>query len=211
MMVTDKIVIKGNKEGLNVVINMNHFSDFDDMLESLVKKLSQGKKFYKGSTLKITTELKYINEKESIKLKEILFDEFLISDCIFQDQDESTVRLFTGIYEGKTKFLRKTIRSGQSINYPGNIVIVGDVNPGAEIYAAGNIIVLGNLRGVVHAGTTGNEKAIIAALKLEPQILQIGSIVTRSPEDNLRPQYPEVAKIKNGNIIVEPYLENKYI
>ncbi|MBW9155096.1 septum site-determining protein MinC [Clostridium sp. FP2] len=210
-MVTDKIVIKGNKEGLNVVINMNHFSDFDDMLDSLVKKLSQGKKFYKGSTLKITTELKYINEKESIKLKEILFDEFLISDCIFQDQDESTVRLFTGIYEGKTKFLRKTIRSGQSINYPGNIVIVGDVNPGAEIYAAGNIIVLGNLRGVVHAGTTGNEKAIIAALKLEPQILQIGSIVTRSPEDNLRPQYPEVAKIKNGNIIVEPYLENKYI
>ena len=73
-----------------------------------------------------------------------------------------------GIYEGKTKFLRKTIRSGQSINYPGNIVIIGDVNPGAEIYAAGNIIVFGNLRGVVHAGTNGNDKAIIAAFKLEP-------------------------------------------
>ena len=210
-MVTDKIIIKGNKEGLNVVINMNHFSDFEDMLESLVNKLSQGKKFYKGSTLKITTELKYINEKESIKLKDILFDEFLISDCIFQDQEDPAVKLFTGIYEGKTKFLRKTIRSGQSINYPGNIVIVGDVNPGAEIYAAGNIIVFGNLRGVVHAGTNGNEKAIIAAFKLEPQILQIGSIVTRSPEDEVKPQYPEVAKIKNGNIIVEPYLENKYI
>ena len=210
-MITDKIIIKGNKEGLNVVINMNHFSDFDDMLESLIDKLSQGKKFYKGSTLKITTELKYINERESIRLKDILFDEFLISDCIFQDQDDSTLRAFTGIYEGKTKFLRKTIRSGQSINYPGNIVIVGDVNPGAEIYAAGNIIVLGNLRGVVHAGTNGNDKAIIAAFKLEPQILQIGSIVTRSPEDADKPQYPEVAKIKNGNIIVEPYLENKYI
>lgn len=210
-MVTDKIIIKGNKEGLNVVINMNHFSDFDDMLESLIHKLSQGKKFYKGSTLKITTELKYINERESRKLKDILFDEFLISDCIFQDQDDSTGRVFTGIYEGKTKFLRKTIRSGQSINYPGNIVIVGDVNPGAEIYADGNIIVLGNLRGVVHAGTNGNEKAIIAAFKLEPQILQIGDIVTRAPEDAIKPQYPEVAKIKNGNIIVEPYLENKYI
>lgn len=210
-MITDKIVIKGNKEGLNVVINMNHFSDFDDMLESLVDKLSQGKKFYKGSTLKIITELKYINEKECIKLKDILFDEFLIGDCIFQDQEDLTVKLFTGIYEGKTKFLRKTIRSGQSINYPGNIVIVGDVNPGAEIYAAGNIIVFGNLKGVVHAGTNGNEKAIIAAFKLEPQILQIGNIVTRSPEDEVKPLYPEVAKIKNGNIIVEPYLENKYI
>jgi septum site-determining protein MinC len=210
-MVTDKIIIKGNKEGLNVIINMNHFNDFDDMLESLIEKLSKGKKFYKGSTLKITTELKYINERESRKLKEVLFDEFLISDCIFQDQEESTTKVFTGIYEGKTKFLRKTIRSGQSINYPGNIVIVGDVNPGAEIYAAGNIIVIGNLRGVVHAGTNGNEKAIIAAFKLEPQILQIGNIVTRSPEDAVKPEYPEVAKIKNGSIIVEPYLENKYI
>lgn len=210
-MVTDKIIIKGNKEGLNVVINMNHFSDFDDMLESLVEKLAQGRKFYKGSTLKITTELKYINERESRKLKEILFDEFLISDCIFQNIEDSTVKVFTGIYEGKTKFLRKTIRSGQSINYPGNVVIIGDVNPGAEIYAAGNIIVIGTLRGLVHAGTNGNEKAIIAAVKLEPQILQIGNIVTRSPEDEVKPQYPEVAKIKNGNIIVEPYLANKYI
>ena len=210
-MITDKIIIKGNKEGLNVVINMNHFSDFDDMLESLVDKLSQGRKFYKGSTLKITTELKYINERESRKLKEILFDEFLISDCIFQNIEDSTVKVFTGIYEGKTKFLRKTIRSGQSINYPGNVVIVGDVNPGAEIYAAGNIIVIGTLRGLAHAGTNGNEKAIIAAVKLEPQILQIGNLVTRSPEDEIKPQYPEVAKIKNGSIIVEPYLVNKYI
>ena len=210
-MVTDKIIIKGNKEGLNVVINMNHFSDFEDMLESLVEKLAQGRKFYKGSTLKITTELKYINERESRKLKEILFDEFLISDCIFQNIEDSTAKVFTGIYEGKTKFLRKTIRSGQSINYPGNVVIIGDVNPGAEIYAAGNIIVIGTLRGLVHAGTNGNEKAIIAAVNLEPQILQIGNIVTRSPEDEVKPQYPEVAKIKNGNIIVEPYLANKYI
>ena len=210
-MVTDKIIIKGNKEGLNAIINMNHFGDFDDMLESLVEKLSKGKKFYKGSTLKITTELKYINEKDSRKLKDILFDEFLISDCILQDADDTSIKVFTGIYEGKTKFLRKTIRSGQSINYPGNIVIVGDVNPGAEIYAGGNIIVLGSLRGLVYAGTNGNEKAIIAAFKLEPQILQIGSLVTRSPEDGSKPPYPEVAKIKNGSIIVEPYLENKYI
>ena len=210
-MITDKIIIKGNKEGLNVVINMNHFSDFDDMLESLVDKLSQGGKFYKGSTLKITTELEYINERESRKLKEILFDEFMISDCIFQNLEEVSVKIFTGIYEGKTKFLRKTIRSGQSINYPGNIVIIGDVNPGAEIYAAGNIIVFGTLKGIVHAGTNGNDKAIIAAFKLEQQILQIGNIVTRSPEDDVKPDYPEVAKIKNGSIIVEPYLANKYI
>lgn len=210
-MIKDKIIIKGNREGLNVVVNMNQFNDFEEMLEALIEKLSNGKKFYRGSTLKLITQLKYINERELRKLKDILFEEFLIKDCIFEDEQETTTKVFSGIYEGRTKFLRKTIRSGQSIEYPGNLVIIGDVNPGAEIYAAGNIIVFGNLRGIVHAGNNGNDKAIITAFSLQPQILQIANLVTRSPEDGMKPEYPEVARIKNGNIIVEPYLMNKYI
>jgi len=70
----DSIVVKGNKEGLNVVINMNKFKDFTDMLEALVSRLSSGKKFYKGSTVKITIQLKLLNGKEASKLKDILFD-----------------------------------------------------------------------------------------------------------------------------------------
>jgi len=210
-MIDDRILIKGNKEGLNVVININMFKDFDEVLEALVDKLSKGRKFYKACTLKVTTELKYINERDMRRLKDILFEEFLIKDCIFEDKDEKASKVFNGIYEGRTKFIRKTVRSGQSINYPGNVVIVGDVNSGSEICAGGNIIVLGSLRGHVHAGTSGNDKAIIAAFSLQPEILKIADIVTRSPEDGVKPKYPEVAKIKDEEIIVEPYLPNKFI
>jgi septum site-determining protein MinC len=210
-MLDDRIVIKGNRDGLNAVINMDKFKDFQEMLETLIERLSKGKKFYKGCTLKVITDLKYINEKELRRLKEILFDEFLIKDCILEDREEKNSKSFSGVYEGRTKFLRKTVRSGQSINYPGNVVIIGDVNPGAEIHAAGNVIVLGALKGHVHAGAGGNDKAIIAAFSLQPEILQIADIMTRSPEDGIKPQYPEVAKIKEGSIVVEPYLPNKYI
>lgn len=207
----DKIVLKGNKDGLNVLIDMNAFKDFSDMLDILEQKLSRGKRFYKGCTLKITMQLKFVSEREIRKLKDILFEEFLIKDCIFEDIEENQSKIFTGIYEGRTKFLRKTVRSGQVISYTGNIVIIGDVNPGSEIFAAGNIIVLGSLKGDVHAGVNGNEKSIIAAFRLEPKVLQIANIMTRAPENDEKPDYPEVAKIKGNSIIVEPYSPNKYI
>lgn len=210
-MVKDKIIIKGNRDGLNVVVNMNQFFDFNDMLETLIEKLSKGKRFYKGSNLKITTQLKDINDREMRKLKDVLFDEFLIKDCIFEDTEELVSKTFSGIYEGRTKFLRRTVRSGQVIDYSGNIVIVGDVNPGAEVHAAGNIIVLGTLKGYAHAGNNGNERAIIAAFTFQPQIIHIANLMSRAPEDDIKPKYPEVAKIKNGTIIVEPYIPNKYL
>lgn len=210
-MFNDGIIVKGNKEGLNVVINMKKFKDFDEMLEKLRDRLSKGKRFYKGSTIKITSQLKYINENNANILKKVLYDEFLIKDCIFNDSSAPKVsRAFSGIYEGRTKFIRKTIRSGQIVNYLGNLVIIGDVNSGSEVYADGNIIVVGKLRGNVHAGFGGNSKAIIAAFVLQPQILEISGIVTRAPEDNIKPCYPEVAKVKDGMIIVEPYSPNKY-
>lgn len=210
-MVKDGIIIKGNKEGLNAIIDMNKFRDFQGMFEALINKLTIGKKFYRGATLKITTQLKEINERDLVKLKGVLFDEFSIKDCILEDKKEKKFKMFSGIYEGRTKFYRQTMRSGQIIRYLGNIVIIGDVNPGSEIYAAGNIIVLGNLRGNVHAGNTGNTRAIIAAFNLQPKILQIANIMTRAPEDDEKTYYPEVAKIKDDTIIVEPYLPNKFV
>lgn len=210
-MLDDNIIIKGNRDGINVVINMNKFKDFDEMLDTLTERLSSGKSFYKGCTLKITTELKYINNKQFRKLKNVLFEKFLIKDCVLEDKEEKSSKVFSGIYEGRTKFVRRTVRSGQVIDYFGNIVIIGDVNAGAEIYAGGNIIVLGALRGYVHAGFGGNTRALVAAFYLQPEILRISDIMTRSPEDNVKPQYPEVARIKGDTIIVEPYLPNKFI
>lgn len=210
-MIDKRIVIKGNREGLNVTINLNGYKDFEDMLKDLVAKLNKGKRFYKGSTIKITTELTLINKKEMNKLKDVLFEEFMIKDCIFEDSSEKISKVFSGIYEGRTKFIRRTIRSGQVVEYNGNIVVIGDVNPGAEISASGNVMVLGSLRGHVYAGNNGNDKALICAFSLQPQIIRIANYITRAPEESNKPIYPEVAKIKNKMIIVEPYLPNKFM
>ena len=208
------ILIKGNREGLNAEINLEKFGSFDEMLGSLVEKLSKGKKFYKGSTLYITINLSALNEKDINSLKEVLLEEISVKEIVFEDieskEKDQETKIFNGIYEGRTKFIRKTVRGGQAVNSPGNIVIIGDVNSGAEIYAGGNIIVLGSIKGNVFAGVGGNNKAIIAAFSLQPEVLKIGDIITISP-DSEKPKYPEVAKVKDDAIIVEPYLTNKYI
>lgn len=216
-MMDERIIIKGNKSGLIAEINMHKFSDFTEMLDLLIARLSKGKRFYRKSTLTINTSLNLINDKDIEHLKKVLFEEIEIEDIIWQDDNakekekEKEKKTFSGVYEGKTKFLRKTVRGGQSIRYNGNIVIIGDINSGAEVTAAGNIIVLGAIKGNVSAGANGNTKAIIAAFSLQPEILKISNIVTLSPDDSEEPEYPEVAKVKDGAIIVEPYLPNKYI
>jgi septum site-determining protein MinC len=214
----DGILIKGNKDGINTTIHMNKFACFEDMLKMLIKKLSKGKHFYKGTTLILKMDLKLINKKELEIIKNALLTEIEIKDIVLEDIEkeieqvhEKETRIFSGVYEGKTKFLRKTIRGGQSISYQGNIVIIGDINSGAEIYADGNVIVLGVIKGKVSAGTNGNTKAVIAAFLLQPEILKIANVIAMSPDDIEKPSYPELAKIKDGAIIVEPYLPKKYI
>ena len=188
----DRIIIKGNKEGLNAIINIDKFGNFEEMLDALIEKLSKGKKFYKGSTLCITTKLSSLTEKDVESLKVVLFEEIGIKDIVFEDKDvkdkESESKIFNGVYEGRTKFIRKTVRGGQCVDFQGNIVIVGDVNSGAEVYAGGNIIVLGSIKGNVYAGVGGNRKAIIAAFALQPEILKIGDIITISPDDFEKPK-----------------------
>ncbi|MDK0531914.1 septum site-determining protein MinC [Clostridium perfringens] len=206
----DRIFIKGNKLGINAIINMDKFGNFDEMLDSLVEKLSRGKKFYKGATLTVTTDLKYINERQISKLKDVLFDEILIKDCIFEERLEKQSSVFSGVYEGRTKFVRKTVRSGQCLNYAGNLIIIGDVNNGGEVRAHGNVIVLGDLKGKVFAGDNGNENAIIAAYSLEPELISISGKITISPDDFEKTGYPEVARLNENSIIVEPYLPDKY-
>lgn len=215
----DGILIKGNRDGINTTINMNKFSSFEDMVTLLIKKLSKGKHFYQGTTLILRIDLNLLNEKNVEELKDALLTKIGLKDIVFEDLEKETVsstsqkenKVFTGVYEGKTKFIRKTVRSGQSINYKGNIVIIGDINSGAEVYATGNVVVFGRVRGKVSAGTNGNNKAIIAAFLLQPELLKISDVIAMSPEETEKPNYPELAKVKDGTIIVEPYLPNKYI
>ena len=102
--------------------------------------------------------------------------------------------------------VNRSLRSGQKLSYNGNVIIMGDVNPGSEITASGNIIVWGSLRGVVHAGAGGKQDCSIMAFRLKPVQLRIASIISRSPENQQLTSYPEVARLANGKMIIEPYL-----
>ena len=108
-----------------------------------------------------------------------------------------------------TKYIKQTIRSGQVINYEGNIVIIGDCHPGCEITAFGDITVWGVLSGIAHAGSGGNQKARVRALKMNAIQLRIANCYSRRP-DSLNTVYiektnsytPEEARIINNEIVV---------
>ena len=108
-----------------------------------------------------------------------------------------------------TLFLRRTVRSGQAIHHPSTVVVLGDVNPGAEIVAGGDIIVWGVLRGMVHAGYPDNEQALVCALQLAPVQLRVAHLLSRPPEGMDAQQLPEVAAIRNGHIVVETWLNGR--
>lgn len=105
-----------------------------------------------------------------------------------------------------TMLYEKSLRSGQNIDFDGNVVVLGDVNPGAEIVASGHILVMGSLRGLVHAGATGEEAATVTALHFAPTQLRIASHITRPPDgDNIENKPAETARIKNDEVIIERY------
>lgn len=101
-------------------------------------------------------------------------------------------------------FVGRTLRSGQSVRNPGHVVVLGDVNPGAEIVAGGHVLVWGRLRGVVHAGAAGDETATVAALDLAPTQLRIAGHIAVSPKRRGAVR-PEVALIRDGHLVAEPW------
>ncbi|MEW6182409.1 MAG: septum site-determining protein MinC [Bacillota bacterium] len=108
--------------------------------------------------------------------------------------------------EYQTVLVQRTLRSGQSVYYPGNVVVLGDVNPGAQVAATGDVIVIGALRGTVHAGAGGNEKAMVIAFRFEPTQLRIAGHISRPPEGMVSAGQPEVARIKEGVVTIDPFL-----
>lgn len=213
----DIITFKGVKEGVYLEIQGSNFEDIKNELSEKIMKspgFFQGIKFLGVIAQDLTTEevleisliLKYKYDfnlqLEGDYLKEILKS---YNDTNMAEDFHSDISK-----EGMTKFVYGTLRSGQIIEYNGNIVVVGDVNPGAVLKAMGNIIVLGSLKGVAYAGLDGNMGAIVAAYHLLPTQLRIGDIIVRAPDGDVS-QYklPEVAKVYNGEIVIEPYLPNK--
>lgn len=127
---------------------------------------------------------------------------------ILEDEKEYTEEDFE-LDSFPTKYIKQTIRSGQVINYEGNIVIIGDCHPGSEIVASGDITIWGVLGGIAHAGSVGNERARIRTLKMNAIQLRIADCYARRPDalntifvEKTNSFTPEEARIINGEIVI---------
>jgi septum site-determining protein MinC len=107
---------------------------------------------------------------------------------------------------GETVIIARTVRSGGRVDSTGSIVVLGDVNAGAELVANDDIIVTGTLRGLPHAGAAGNEKAVIYADRiLSPQLRIAGALAQAGTEASAEREGPEAALLHDGQIVVRPW------
>ena len=104
----------------------------------------------------------------------------------------------------KTNFHQGTVRSGEYLESPGDLLLLGAVNPGAKVSAEGNIMIWGRLLGIAHAGSKGNSKATISALQLRPVQLRIAKKIARGPKEKPQLGLAEQARIDSEEIIISP-------
>lgn len=189
--------VKINVEEERVLIKLKDESTQEEIIESLKKKLTELKKLYKEETNPIFITGKKLKSSEMLAIKNLINSKVDIQ----VDFDTPKTLGLHGIKKSfdkeiessDTKFFRGSVRSGQRIEHEGSIVILGDVNDGAEIIAGDNVVIVGVLRGLAHAGAQGNKKGIIAAASIECKQIRIANIVKEIEEE----------KDEEGNILVQ--------
>ena len=196
------------KQG-KVIIHINEEAEQKKIIETLKKKIPELKELYKDDTSPILITGKVLKNKEIDEIHD------LISEYLDVDIDFESPKVL-GLYgikktfykdsaTSETKFHKGSLRSGQKVEFEGSIVIIGDVNCGAEVISGENIVVLGKLRGLAHAGAKGNKEAIIAGESIEsPQIRIADEIYERDKEAIYQKGARALAFInEEGKIVIE--------
>jgi len=164
-----------------VLIKIDDNAPQRKILLELNKKLKELKKMYQNEKVPIRVTGKVLTNAELEEVKKYIKKEIDV-EIKFDTPTTLGLHSITRSYKrdvgkSETTFHRGSLRSGQRMEVEGSIVIIGDVNAGAEVIAADNIAVIGNLRGLAHAGAKGNKDAIIAAGTLDVVQLRISNIV----------------------------------
>lgn len=219
------ITIKGIKDGL--LINLSTTEEWQSITAELAAKIDERIDFYAGANVTADLGARPVPKYELSSLKALLERRGLTLAVVLSDSDTTNqsalaldLRTETGNkIPGRAQqetmpinpeetgtqgvMFRRTLRSGRTIHSDGHVIVYGDVNPGAKIIASGDIIVWGRLRGTVHAGADGDENAIVCALDMSPNQLRIAEYIVTSPPGKRRHIVPEVAYIRDNQIVVE--------
>ena len=195
------VTFKGSRHGLQLVLDSS--VDFTVILEQLKAKLESTVVFFtEGTKVEVPAKVRVLTADQQEDLTNLLALYGLIfhetaQQCQTAEKDDTETK------EVQTLFVSKTIRSGQEVVHNGSVVIIGDVNPGAEVIAGGDIIIKGTCRGLVHAGAYGNSNATITANRLLASQIRIADLIARAPDQLDQPEYKEIASIKDGHVIIE--------
>jgi septum site-determining protein MinC len=219
---THKAQIKGIREGLLATVGEGEWLEVQ---AALINQIKERGEFFKGARLALDVGKRNLHAAEMGYLRDKLSDINIALWAVLSlspvtEQTAQVLGLATRLSIQKKNpmiqpaerfvtadeaiFIQKTVRSGNRISSKGHVVILGDVNPGAEILAGGNVIVWGRLRGGVQAGSEGNEKAVICALEINPIQLRIADFMYIGSKKKKKPG-PETARIVKGQIVIEPW------
>lgn len=197
---SNHVTIKGIKDGL--VFLLDDKCDFSSLLEELKFKLEfSHQNILTGPIIHVDVKLgkRLVTEDQKEMILDILKQKgnLLVRSfempAISRENEAGALTTMAGI-----------VRSGQVLQHDGNLLFIGDVNPGGTICCTGDIMILGALRGMAHAGFKGNEKSIIAASYLSPTQLRIAETISRPPDEwENRETSMEFAYLQDGKMQID--------
>lgn len=217
-----QINIKGIREGL--LVNMSE-GEWPELEQALLAHIDSQGAFLKGANITVEIGNQILRAADLGHLRDVLSERGITLRAVLthsptteiaaQDlglatrlskprPERSTHTLDTKLTGDEAMLVQRTLRSGHNINFFGHVIVIGDVNPGAEIVAGGNVVVWGRLRGTVHAGADGNHDAIICALDLSPTQLRIAEQISVEPKKKKKTQ-PEIVRLVDNRVIAEPW------
>lgn len=188
-----------------IVLKIKEDAKSNEIYRELNEKLPDLKEFYKEEKTPILVTGKILKRAEIDNIQKMI--QSIIKVKVDFDSPRTLglhdiKRTFKKDIEiSETKFYKGSIRSGQRMEFEGSIVIIGDVNDGAEVIAEDNIAVVGNLRGMAHAGAKGNEKAIIAANIIESPQIRIASVIRERERKEIETESYSYAYINDDGLI----------
>jgi septum site-determining protein MinC len=216
------IQIKGLRDGLLVSLDD---APWEQQRAALISQVDSQPSFFQGARLALDVSSQVLRVNELVELRDQLSERGIILWAVISESPttENTAQLLglatriskprpeetrkfavEDLGEETAMFLSRTLRSGTRIEFAGHVVVLGDVNPGAEIVAEGSVIIWGRLRGMVHAGSKGNRAAMICALDLSPTQLRIADQVSSALKQRESPR-PERARINESGRLQTDY------
>ena len=171
-----------------IVMKLSEKATQADTIKSLKKKLPELKKLYQQEKTPIFVTGRILKNKELKEIQDLIKKsinvevEFDTPKALGLNEIRRTYNRDVEISESKIH--RGSLRSGQRLEYEGTLIVLGDVNDGAEVIAGDNFVVVGNLRGLAHAGAKGNKQAIVAAHRIDTHQLRIANIIKELVKDD---------------------------